>query len=225
MSTHKQEQKSVKETNGPEVRFVEQNKPLSLWEMLYVGPISKGLWLTFKHFWDNFIFKKRYVVIQYPEEKKPISGRWRGRHWLTTRASGRITCVACKMCEMACPARAITIEAGELEKPYYTKTQRIDKYPKKFEINLAKCIYCGLCVEACPEDAIRMDSGVVSITSYVRDGFVISRDELNDPPDPVHKLVYQELEYPPEDRLPDLKQRYRGIRTILEKEDAQAKEG
>ena len=193
-------------------RFSSFNRPLTLWEKLYIGPISKGMGLTIRHFLENFLFKKRYVVSQYPEERMPVSARWRGTHRLTWRTEPdvRMTCVACKMCEMACPANCITIVAGELDPPYYTNRQRIDKYPVVFDIDLAKCIYCGLCVEACPEDAIRMDTGAISSVSFTRKEQIMHRDDLLNLEPTKHEIQWREHSYPPEDLLPNIRERYMG---------------
>ncbi len=112
------------------------------------------------------------VTIQYPEERRPISPRWRGLHRLMLRPDGAPRCVACMMCETACPDRCIYITAGE------TEDGRIEKYPVAFEIDLLRCCYCGLCVEACPEDAIRMDTGYLELGGYQRGEFYIDRDFL-----------------------------------------------
>lgn len=102
--------------------------------------IVKGLALTFK-----YMFKPR-VTINYPHEKGPLSPRFRGEHALRRYPNGEERCIACKLCEVVCPAQAITIEAEERE----DGSRRTTKY----DIDMTKCIYCGLCEEACPVDAI-----------------------------------------------------------------------
>ena len=109
-------------------------KTFFLWELL------KGLALTGRHFF------KRKVTIQYPEERTPLSPRFRGLHALRRYPNGEERCIACKLCEAVCPALAITIESEERE----DGTRRTTLY----EIDLFKCIYCGFCEEACPVDSI-----------------------------------------------------------------------
>ncbi len=109
-------------------------KTFTLWELL------KGLRLT----WVNLFAKK--ITIQYPEEKTPLSPRFRGLHALRRYPNGEERCIACKLCEAVCPALAITIES-EVRPDGTRRTTRYD-------IDLFKCIYCGFCEEACPVDAI-----------------------------------------------------------------------
>ncbi len=109
-------------------------KTFTLWELL------KGLRLT----WVNLFAKK--ITIQYPEEKTPLSPRFRGLHALRRYPNGEERCIACKLCEAVCPALAITIESDM--RP--DGTRRTTRY----DIDLFKCIYCGFCEEACPVDAI-----------------------------------------------------------------------
>ena len=91
------------------------------------------------------MFKSK-KTINYPFEKGKISPRFRGEHALRRYPNGEERCIACKLCEAACPALAITIEAEERE----DGSRRTTKY----DIDMTKCIYCGLCQEACPVDAI-----------------------------------------------------------------------
>ena len=109
-------------------------KSLFLWELL------KGLQLTGKYFFA------RKITVQYPEEKTPMSPRFRGLHALRRYPNGEERCIACKLCEAVCPALAITIESEEKE----DGTRRTTKY----DIDLFKCIYCGFCEESCPVDSI-----------------------------------------------------------------------
>jgi NADH-quinone oxidoreductase subunit I len=46
-----------------------------------------------------------------PEEKTPLSPRFRGLHALRRYDNGEERCIACKLCEAVCPAMAITIES------------------------------------------------------------------------------------------------------------------
>jgi NADH-quinone oxidoreductase subunit I len=99
-----------------------------------------GLSVTGKHF-----FKKK-VTIQFPEERTPLSPRFRGLLALRRYPNGEERCIACKLCEAVCPALAITIEA----EPREDGSRRTTLY----DIDVFKCINCGFCEEACPVDAI-----------------------------------------------------------------------
>lgn len=85
-------------------------------------------------------------IIHYPWEKGPLSPMFRGEHALRRYPTGEERCIACKLCEAACPAFAITIET----EPRNDGSRRTTKY----DIDMTKCIFCGMCQEACPVDAI-----------------------------------------------------------------------
>ena len=102
--------------------------------------LFKGLALTGRHFLSP------HITIQCPEEKTPLSPRFRGLHALRRYDNGEERCIACKLCEAVCPALAITIEA----EPRADGSRRTTRY----DIDMVKCIYCGYCQEACPVDAI-----------------------------------------------------------------------
>ena len=114
--------------------FTQFVKSFTLWELL------KGMNVT-----GRYLFKRK-VTIQYPEEKTPMSPRFRGLHALRRYENGEERCIACKLCEAVCPALAITIDSEERE----DGTRRTTRY----DIDLFKCIYCGFCEEACPVDSI-----------------------------------------------------------------------
>lgn len=135
-----------------------------------VGPILVGLWITLQNF-ARTLFLRQASTIQFPEQKRPNSSRYRGIHILTERTDGTPKCVACYMCATACPAECIYIEAGE--RPEKT----IEKYPTRFEIDLLRCVYCGFCVDACPEEAILM-SRENDLVGTTRAELVIDRDRL-----------------------------------------------
>jgi len=115
-------------------KFTQYVKSFTLWELL------KGMNLT-----GRYLFKPK-ITVQYPEEKTPMSPRFRGLHALRRYQNGEERCIACKLCEAVCPALAITIDSEERE----DGTRRTTRY----DIDLFKCIYCGFCEEACPVDSI-----------------------------------------------------------------------
>jgi NADH-quinone oxidoreductase subunit I len=123
--------------------------PLSMGERLYLPQIFGGMKTTLRH-----MFKKRLrdeTVVQYPEQKRTLRKEiYRGVHRLNRDEQGRVACVACFMCETACPAHCIHIEGAE--SPWPDR----EKYPIKFDIDELRCIYCGMCEEACPVDAIEL---------------------------------------------------------------------
>ncbi len=174
-------------------KYMDNRRELNFWEKIYYPEIAKGMKVSIRHFFRNWIGKRDVVTKQYPEERFPLSYRARGRHYLTHRSDGRLTCVACMMCAMACPANVIKIEIGQLDEPYFTERQKIDRYPKSFVIDQLTCIYCGFCVEACPEDAIRMDSGETMIAVYDRKDAVVNIAHLAQPPKPEHERIYNPL--------------------------------
>ena len=109
-------------------------KSFLFWELF------KGLGVT-----GRYLFARK-ITVQYPEEKTPMSPRFRGLHALRRYANGEERCIACKLCEAVCPALAITIDSEERE----DGSRRTTRY----DIDLFKCIYCGFCEEACPVDSI-----------------------------------------------------------------------
>ena len=107
---------------------------------LFLAELFKGLALTGRHLFA------RKITIQFPEEKTPMSPRFRGLHALRRYPNGEERCIACKLCEAVCPALAITIES-EVRDDGSRRTTRYD-------IDLTKCIFCGFCEESCPVDSI-----------------------------------------------------------------------
>jgi NADH-quinone oxidoreductase subunit I len=122
----------------------------TLAQRLYLPEIFRGLAVTMRHFLRNLVRIRNLPTILYPEQKRDYSERFRGKHILKTRDDGTLKCVACYMCQQACPAECITIVAGEHPKIAY------EKYPVVFDIDMLRCVFCGFCVDACPKDAIWM---------------------------------------------------------------------
>ena len=155
---------------------VKRDEKLGLLERLYVPMILKGLSVTARHFFRNlrgFITGKNRTdfVIQYPDERVDYPDAFRGMPVLVQLENGQPRCVACGLCEFACPTDCISIVPGELE------GASIERYPEAFDIDMSRCMFCGLCEEACPEEAIVM-SREVEISSYDRQSMVYKKEQL-----------------------------------------------
>lgn len=116
----------------------------------------------------GYLFKRK-ITLQYPEQKTPISPRFRGLHAQRRYANGEERCIACKLCEATCPALAITIDVEERD----DGTRRTSRY----DIDLFKCIYCGFCEEACPVDAI-VETDVFEYHFENRGENIMTKDKL-----------------------------------------------
>ncbi len=153
------------------------NNLIKFIKSLFFLEILKGLTITGKK------LSKKPITVQYPEEKTPLSTRFRGLHALRKYPNGEERCIGCKLCEAVCPALAISIDTEERS----DKTRRTTKY----EIDLFKCIYCGFCEEACPVDAVvetgifeyhfeRRKDGVMNKIDLLKIGDMYEKQELID---------------------------------------------
>lgn len=146
---------------------------LTLAERLYL-PLLAGLLVTIRHMFQNLLGLRKRVTIQYPEERRPYSHRYRGHHILTTRPDGTVRCVACFLCATNCPADCIHIEAGE------QPDVNVEKYPVVYEIDMLRCVFCGFCVDACPEEAIIMSNNY-DLAYYSREQSIVGKADLMKP--------------------------------------------
>jgi NADH-quinone oxidoreductase subunit I len=157
------------------VIVVARRAKLTWVERLYLPMIVKGLVVTSRHFFRNlagFITGKRKdFVVQYPEQRVDYPDAFRGMPVLVQLESGLPKCVACGLCEFACPTDCITIVPGELP------GSGIERYPEQFDIDMSRCMFCGLCEEACPEEAIVM-SREVELATYDRDSMHFHKKDL-----------------------------------------------
>jgi NADH-quinone oxidoreductase subunit I len=155
---------------------VERNAKLDLSERLYLPAILRGLFVTGGHFFRNLKGfatgrNRSDFVVQYPEERIDFPDAFRGMPVLVAQEDGAPRCVACGLCEFACPTDCIEIVSRELE------GGRSERAPASFEIDMARCMFCGLCEEACPEEAIAM-SREVELAAYDRESLVFGLREL-----------------------------------------------
>ncbi len=141
-----------------------------------LGPLAivRGLVVTARHFMRNLMGfmrgKPTIFTVQYPEEVQKVSAAFRGMPVLVQMPNGKERCVACGLCEWACPVDCITIYPAET-------ADDIERYPQVFDIDMSRCLFCGLCEEACPEEAIVMSQRVAIATTEWR-GSVWHKQDL-----------------------------------------------
>ncbi len=123
---------------------------------IFLIDLLKGMWITFRY----TIGPK--VTIQYPEQVKKPSDRFRGILRLYRNENGEELCIGCKMCQRTCPEECFSIEAA--------KDESGKMRPTRFDWNLERCTFCGLCVEACPTHAI-LFSKEFRLAAYHRSHF------------------------------------------------------
>jgi NADH-quinone oxidoreductase subunit I len=154
---------------------VKRQEKLGWLERTYVPMIVAGLVTTATHFFRNmrgFITGNRTTfVVQYPEQQVDYPDAFRGQPVLVQLENGQPRCVACGLCEFACPTDCISIVPGELE------GHGIERYPVAFDIDMSRCMFCGLCEEACPEEAIVMSRNV-ELGCFDRESMIYDKESL-----------------------------------------------
>jgi NADH-quinone oxidoreductase subunit I len=135
--------------------------------------LIKGLWTTLR----STIEKP--VTIQYPEAKRPVRTRFRGRHILRRYDdNGLERCIGCSLCAAACPADAIFVEASEnTDEARFSPGER---FASTYEINMLRCIFCGYCEDACPTEAIVLGDNY-ELSFYDRRSAIYTKEMLLEP--------------------------------------------
>ena len=138
-----------------------------------IGHLMKGLSVTFRQ-----MFVPRQTI-EYPEARRPVAERFRGRHELKRYENGLERCIGCSLCSAACPADAILVVPAEnRDEERYSPGER---YAAVYEINMLRCIFCGFCEEACPTDAIVLEDQY-ELSAHDRREMIYAKDMLIVPP-------------------------------------------
>lgn len=114
-----------------------------------LGTLLTGLKTSMK------VFFRAKVTEQYPENRKTlvVSERFRGTLNMPHNENNEHKCVACGLCQLACPNDTIEVISEMIE----TEEGKKKKILKTYHYDLGACMFCQLCVTACPHDAITFD--------------------------------------------------------------------
>lgn len=146
-------------------------KPTLSQNIFRILSMMRGLLIVLKYAF------KRPVTLRYPEQKRKLPPRSRGRHYLTKWADGKERCVGCELCAIVCPSQAIYVKpAANTSEDQHSHGER---YASDFQINMLRCIYCGYCEEACPTGAIILGNDY-ELSGYTRESLIFTKDMLTE---------------------------------------------
>lgn len=134
-----------------------------------LGDLMKGLATTMR-----YMFRKP-VTMQYPDVKRPVRERFKGKHELKRFANGQERCIGCSLCSAACPSDAILVVPAENDPQQPTSPG--ERYAATYEINMLRCIFCGYCEDACPTNAIVLEHQY-ELSFYDRETSIYTKDML-----------------------------------------------
>lgn len=116
-----------------------------------IGSLLVGLKTSLTEF-----FTKK-VTEEYPENRATlqIPERHRAQLYMPVDEEGNNRCIACRLCETACPNGTISITTTTVTDEETGKTR---KALAEYRYDLGSCTFCQLCVNACPKDAIKFNN-------------------------------------------------------------------
>lgn len=149
---------------------MEENKTSYFGEIgIALKSLATGLKVTLKEY-----FTKKSTE-QYPENRKTtlhVAKRHRGRLVMKRDDSGVVKCVACTLCEKACPNGTIKILSEMVTTEEGKKKRKLVDY----QYDLGDCMFCQLCVNACNFDAIEFTNDFEN-SVFDRDKLVLHLDK------------------------------------------------
>lgn len=136
-----------------------------------VVTMFRGLFIVLKYAF------KRPVTIRYPENKRKLPSRSRGRHYLTLWEDGKERCVGCELCSIVCPSQAIYVKPAENQPGQ--EVSHGERYASDYQINMLRCIFCGYCEEACPTGAVILGNDY-ELSGYTRESLIYTKEMLTE---------------------------------------------
>ena len=114
-----------------------------------IGSLLTGMKQTMK------VYCRKKATEQYPENRTELKmfDRFRGTLTMPHNEQNEHRCIACGLCQAACPNDTINVVSEMIE----TEDGKKKKILAHYEYDLGSCIFCQLCVNACPHDAITFD--------------------------------------------------------------------
>lgn len=103
------------------------------------------------------VYLRKPVTEQYPENRHTtlnVPERYRAMLIMPHDENNQHHCIACGLCQMACPNDTIKVTSEMVEGEDGKKRKVLVKY----EYDLGSCMFCELCVNACPHNAIRFSN-------------------------------------------------------------------
>ena len=112
-----------------------------------IKSLLTGLGVTLREFFT------RKVTERYPENRKTlhISERHRAMLRMPHDEEGNNKCIACGLCQQACPNGTISITTRTVTDEESGKSRKV---LAEYHDDLGACMFCQLCVNACPKSAI-----------------------------------------------------------------------
>lgn len=97
------------------------------------------------------------VTERYPENRDTLQmfDRFRGSLIMPHDENGKNKCIACGLCQSACPNDTILVTGETVT----TEEGKRKKVLVRYDYDLGSCMYCQLCVNVCPTQAITFDQG------------------------------------------------------------------
>ena len=139
---------------------------------------ARGLKITFETMF------KHPTTVQYPEERRVLPERFRGKHALHRYENNLERCIGCFLCAGACPAECIYIEAAGIMIPPIPLRPANGMHGCTRSTSCAAGIFCGFCEEACPTGAITLEP-IFELSDYERGALIFDKAMLLDPPNAV----------------------------------------